>query len=72
MKYIYRYIYIYIYIIYIYIILYYFIYIYIYILFYAVLRLFYSRYKASITWDSNPQPSDFRSSALPTDLASLT
>ena len=29
-------------------------------------------YKVSLTWDSNPQPLDFRSNALPTELASLT
>ena len=30
------------------------------------------RYKVSLTWGSNPRPSDFRSNALPTELASLT
>ena len=38
----------------------------------VVLRFFDSRYKVSLTWDSNPRPSDFRSDALPTELASLT
>ena len=33
----------------------------------AVLRFFDSRYKVSLTWDSNPRPD-----ALPTELASLT
>ena len=38
----------------------------------VVLRFFNSRYKVSLTWDSNPRPSDFPSDALPTELASLT
>ena len=38
----------------------------------VVLRFFNSRYKVSLTWDSNPRLSDFRSDALPTELASLT
>ena len=38
----------------------------------VVLRFFNSRYKVSVMWDSNPRPSDFRSDALPTELASLT
>ena len=29
-------------------------------IFNVVLRFFDSRYKVSLTWDSNPQPSDFR------------
>ena len=37
-----------------------------------VLRFFDSRYKVSLTWDSNPRPLDFRSDAFPTELASLT
>ena len=41
-------------------------------IFYVVLRLFNSRYKVSLTWDSNPRFSDFRSDVLPTELASLT
>ena len=43
-----------------------------YIIFNVVLRVFDSRYKVSLTWDSIPQPSFFGSVALPTDLASLT
>ena len=31
-----------------------------------------SRYKVSLTWESNPRSSDFRSDALPTEPASLT
>ena len=38
----------------------------------VVLRFFDSRYKDSLTWDSNPRLSDFRSDAVPTELASLT
>ena len=39
----------------------------------VVLRFFDSRYKISLTWDSNPRPpSDFRSDVPPTELASLT
>ena len=41
-------------------------------IFMVVLRFLNSRYKVSLTWDSNPRPSDFRSDALPTELASLT
>ena len=41
-------------------------------IFILVLRSFNSRYKVSLTWDSNPRPLDFRSNALPTELASLT
>ena len=41
-------------------------------IFMVVLRFFDSRYKVSFTWESNPRPSDFRSDALPTELASLT
>ena len=41
-------------------------------MFNVVLRFFDSRYQVSITWDSNPQTSEFRSDALPTGLASLT
>ena len=50
-------------------------YVYIYIYIYdihVVLRLFDSRYKVSLTWDSNRRPSDFRTDALLTELASLT
>ena len=36
------------------------------------LRFFDWRYKVSLTWDSNARPSDFRSDALPTELASDT
>ena len=35
-----------------------------------IYMLWYSRYKVSLTWDSNPRPSDFCSDALPTELAS--
>ena len=42
-----------------------------YMIFIVVLRFFDSRYKVSLTWDSNPRPSDFRSDALPTELAIL-
>ena len=45
---------------------------YIYMIFMVVLRFLDLRYKVSLTWDSNPRPSDFRSDALPTKLASLT
>ena len=38
----------------------------------VVLRFFDSRCKVSLTWDSNPRPSDFGSDALRTELASLT
>ena len=31
-----------------------------------------SRHKVSLTWNSNPRPSDFRQDVLPTELASLT
>ena len=37
----------------------------------AVLRFFDSIYKASLTWDSNPRPSDFCSDALASELGSL-
>ena len=37
-----------------------------------MIRFFDSRYKVSLTWDSDPRPSDFCSDALLTDLASLT
>ena len=40
-------------------------------IFNVVIRFFDSIYKVSLTWDSNPRPSDFYSDALPTDLASL-
>ena len=62
------YIYIYIYNIYIHI----YIYIYIYIKCNVVLRFLDSTDKVNLTWDSNPRPSDFRSDALSTELASLT
>ena len=38
-------------------------------MFNVVLRFFDSTYKVSLTWDSNPRPSDFRYDALPTELA---
>ena len=38
----------------------------------VALSFFDSRYKVSLTWDLNPQPSDFRSDALLTELVSLT
>ena len=38
----------------------------------VLLRCFDSRYKVSLTWDSNLQSSDFHSDTLPTELASLT
>ena len=38
----------------------------------VVLRFFDSRYNVSLTWNSNPRPSDFHSDTLPTELASLT
>ena len=41
-------------------------------LFNVVLSFFNLRYKVSITWDSKARPSDFRSNALPTELADLT
>ena len=41
-------------------------------IFIVVLKFFYSRYKVSLTLDSNPRPLDFRSDALPTELANLT
>ena len=44
----------------------------IYMIFNVALRFFNSRCKVSLTWDSNPRASDFRSDALPTELASLT
>ena len=52
----------------------------VYILIYICVYIWYSmlcqcfsiRDVNSLTWDSNPRPSDFRSEALPTDLASLT
>ena len=47
-------------------------YMYMYMIFNIVLRFFDSRRKASLTWDSNPRPSDFHSDSLPTDLVSLT
>ena len=52
-----------------------YIYLYIHIYIYdirVVLRFLDWRYKVSLTWDSNSRPSDFRSDALPTELASLT
>ena len=55
-----------------YIFIYKYIYIYIYMIFIVVLRFFDSKYKVSLTWNSNPRPSYFRSDALPTELASLT
>ena len=36
---------------------------YIYMIFNVVVRFFDSRYKVSLTWASNPRPSDFRSDA---------
>ena len=36
------------------------------------LKFFNSRYKVSLTWDSNPLTSNIRSDALPAELASLT
>ena len=41
-------------------------------IFNVVLRFFNSTYKVSLTWDSKPQPSDFRSNALLTEPATLT
>ena len=41
-------------------------------IFIVVLRFFDSRYRVSLTWDSNPRSSNFRSDALPTEVASLT
>ena len=38
-------------------------------IFNVVLRFLDSRYKVSLTWDSNPGHSDFRSDALLTKLA---
>ena len=47
-------------------------YIHIYMIFNVVLRFLDLRYKVSLTRDSKPQPSDFHSNALLTELASLT
>ena len=45
---------------------------YIYMIFNVVLKFLDLRYKVSLTRESNPQPSDFHSNALLTELASLT
>ena len=43
-----------------------------YMIFNAVLRFLESRYKVSLTWESNPRASDFHSNALPTEPETLT